>query len=257
MDLHKNPTESSVFLMRWISLARAEDFGELNPLTKNSAIDRFLPPIEAHKGSKEDNIMKLNLFSMQPISYSVLASLDTDFNLGLTINGHYDMAVIDLPHVLGKGRRPGPEFIVHDFYFDNCTRNLAVYHSQGDLENRKMSLSVLDCGFLKNNTESIIRISMYVSYLQEIITNLGHTFDAMAFNIRHIEQIYRTPFFQYEDLLNEDERYNGLPAFKDILRVARVGEMSNAFHKFLSQQFEIDQISDVHTVISGSSSENK
>lgn len=247
-EVLKWPSKSSVFLMRWLQLASQEELGELNPLLKNSAIEKFLPPIEAHKGSKEDNIMKLNLFSNPTSSYSLLCSLDVDFNLGLTINGHFDLGLIELPAILGKDLEANPNFAIHDIFFEQKKDFLAVLHSESAGSVREMQLSVIGCSFIKDNKDSLIRIGIYLSYLQEILTNFGHTLDALAASVKTIEVLYRTPFFSYEDLLAEDDRYKDLTPSSDLLRVFRVGEMSNAFHKFLSKSIERDHLSDVHTV---------
>lgn len=247
-EVLKWPSKSSVFLMRWLQLASPEELGELNPLLKNSAIEKFLPPIEAHKGSKEDNIMKLNLFSNPTTSYSLLCSLDTEYNLGLTINGHFDLGLIELAGILGKDLEVNPNFAIHDIFFEHKKDYLAVLHSENSGAEREMQLSIIRCSFIKDNKDSLIRIGIYMSYLQEILTNFGHTLDALAASVKTIEVLYRTPFFSYEDLLAEDDRYKELTPSSDLLRVFKVGEMSNAFHKFLSQSFERDHISDVHTV---------
>jgi len=247
-EVQKRPTQASVILMKWFALATYDELGDVNPLLKGSAVDRFLPQIEAHKGSKEENIMKLNLYSSKPNSYSLLSSLDIDFRLALTLNGHFDLAILNLIPLLQANTTEGNP-LVHDILFDRTKECFGVYHSEGGNIHKNMYLSLLSCPYLKTSRDTLVRVSLSISYLEEILVGLSHTFDSMGHSIKQIENVYVNPMYSYEDFLAKDDKFKGTTPNRDLLRIIRTGEFSTAFQKTLEDRFECyHQIADVNNV---------
>lgn len=101
-EIRKRPSKSSIMFVKWLHLAKAKELININPLARNSEVDKFIPQIEAHKGSKEDNLKKLNLYNEIPQSYSLLCAMDADQKLSLIVNGYCDLATLNLQQLLSS-----------------------------------------------------------------------------------------------------------------------------------------------------------
>lgn len=153
-EINKRLHKDSLYWIKWLSLARSEELRDINPLAKNSNLDKFLPQIEAHKGSVADNIMKLNIFNSMPESYTLLVSLDTDSVMGLVLNGYFEITKFDMKSVLH--RRQAPNLFIHEILFEKTRDTMLVYHSEGGNIHKNMYLSLVDCSFLRYSKETVV-----------------------------------------------------------------------------------------------------
>ena len=246
-EVIKTPTEDSIHLLKWLSLATADQIGVVNPLNKNSLIDQFLPQIEAHKGSKEENIMKLNLCTLPQQAYSILFSVDTKSKVSLILNGYFDIGTIDLVCLLQGTPVSNSLFIVHDFIVELERDYIAIFHSEGGDHSKNMYLSLTDFGFLRSSKETIIKMGQYTAYFEAILSNLSLTFDSMANSLKAAERAFNTPFYNYDDCLQKEDKYKHLTPAKDLTRIIRTGEISEAFRVFISETTS-DKIVDLYSV---------
>lgn len=234
--------------MKWLFLADSSELGQVNPLVKNSAIDTFLPQIEAHKGSKEENIVALNLCTTDFSSYSILFSVDVENHLSLILNGYFEVGTINLVSLLQGSPVASSMFIVHDFYVDKERDQIAFFHSEGGTSSKNMYLSLCDFGFLRSSKETVVKIGLFTAYLKAVLKNLTYSLDSMAATLKTIERNFNTPFYAYEDSLAKEDRYKSLTPAKDMYRIIRTGELSSSFQRFITESFESGKASDCHAV---------
>lgn len=247
-EIKKCPTKNTVHILKWLFLANSSEIGQVNPLAKNSAVDLFLPQIEAHKGSKEENIIALNLCTTEYSSYSILFSVDAENLLSLTLNGYFDIGTINLVSLLQGSPVAASMFIVHDLYVDKDRDQIAFFHSEGGSSSKNMYLSLCDFSFLRSSKETIIKLGIFTSYLKTIIKNLTYSLDSMAATLKTIERNFNTPFYAYEDLLAKEDRFKNLTPAKDMYRIIRTGELSASFQKFITESFDGPKAADTHAV---------
>lgn len=247
-ELIKTPSDDSIHLLKWLSLATADEIGVVNPLSKNSLLDQFLPQIEAHKGSKEDNIMKLNLCSMNQQNYSILFTVDASSKMALLLNGYFDLGVIDLAALLQGSPVSNSLFLVHDFAVSASRDHMAILHSEGGDHSKNMYLSLADFGFLRAAKDTIAKAGQLTAYLEASLANLGLTFDSMANSLKAAERAFNSPFYTYEDLLAKEEKTKNLTPAKDLARVLRTGEISEAFRAFIAETTS-DKIVDMYSKV--------
>lgn len=247
-ELMKSPSDESIHLLKWLSLATAEEVGVINPLNKSSLLDQFLPQIEAHKGSKEDNIMKLNLSAINQENYSVLFAVDSESKMTLLLNGLFDLGVIDLASILQGSPVSNSLFLVHDFSVSSSRDLMAILHSEGGDHSKNMYLSLTDFGFLRSSKEAVIKAGQLIAYVDSSLANLTLTFDSMANSLKSAERAFNSPFYTYEDLLVKDEKTKHLTPAKDLARVIRTGEISEAFRAFMAETTS-DKIVDMYSKV--------
>lgn len=247
-DIIRKPTKSSIKLLRWLPLLGDNPSTYLpNPLQKNSVSDKFLPQIEAHKQSKEENITKMNLLhAKSPDSSSLLYSLDGDDRLALLLDGHFQVGVLTIGQLLKDGqanmsasiKSNAESLVINDMFVDYADSRLALLHSTRTDEHRNqqksMFLSILDLGYLQTSYNTLVPVTICIGTLEELAKNISHTLDSLAATCRAIADLHNQKGFLLDESLNKDERTKGFPPHKDFARTVRTGEQSSALIKMLT-----------------------